>query len=128
VLGSSFTAGLSVGSSMMMQPNGAGRGVDLGSLSTRKGLAWSSEQLAALLNCRAEVVGFTGQGSSSHPLSAEVPPLTEPMSDCSTSQAWATSPRWSAQMSWHRAFAAVGVALPRPVYSSTWTIHITRRP
>jgi hypothetical protein len=39
---------------MMMQPNGAGRGLDLGSLS-RKGLAWSSEQLAALLTGRAEV-------------------------------------------------------------------------
>jgi hypothetical protein len=52
-------AGLTVGSSMMMQPGGAGRGVDFGSQSTRKALACSSEQLAALLNGRAEVVGFT---------------------------------------------------------------------
>ena len=51
---------------MMMQPDGAGRGVDLGSLSTRKSLAWSSEQLAALLNRRAEVVGFTAQERSSN--------------------------------------------------------------
>jgi hypothetical protein len=35
--------------------------VHLGSLSTRKGLVWPSEQLAALLNGRAEVVGFTAQ-------------------------------------------------------------------
>jgi hypothetical protein len=39
--------------------------VDLGSLSTRKSLAWSSEHLAALLNGRAEVVGFTAQEPSS---------------------------------------------------------------
>ena len=39
--------------------------MDLGPLSTRKVLAWSSEQPAALLTGRAEVVGLTAQKPSS---------------------------------------------------------------
>ena len=56
---------------MMMQPDGAGRRGPWVAVN-RKGLAWSSEQLAALLNARAEVVGFTAQ--EPHPLSTDPAP------------------------------------------------------
>ena len=66
---------------MMMQPDGAGRRGPWVAV-TRKGLAWSSEQLAALLNGRAEVVGFTAQEGASSTVSRPGRLTEKGMFDC----------------------------------------------